>query len=118
MDEIKHKFDDLLIQSNSGDIEKDNAIDELNKLAEEQESKIKELEEELQTRKEKNQKLLDENLNLKKIKSELETQITTLECKLNRDSKPSMPNLEEDSSEYHQDKENDEETKENKINKK
>ena len=53
LDEIKHKFDDLLIQSNSGDIEKDNAIDELNKLAEEQESKIKELEEELQTRKEK-----------------------------------------------------------------
>ena len=45
------------------------------------------------------------------MKTELETQIMTLESQIKRDSRPSLPNKDEDDSGYNED---DEENKDNK----
>ena len=113
LNSIKDKFDDLLIRSNSIDTEKENLIEQMNKQNEEFEL----INNQLDSIKAKNKELLEENLNLKKQKSDLESQIMTLEAKLRSDSRPSMPVDEEESSEYNPEYEDDDETKDNKIKK-
>ena len=100
LNNMKMQFQDLLVKSNSGEIEKNSIIESLQNesvaLKEEYNEQILTLNTEIKSLKEKNNKLIEENFNLKKIKSELESNNLSLQNQLKNCNKLSSSINKED----------------------